>query len=583
MARPKQKPLPSHFIDRDQEARDTIEAAKRLQTEMAKVWTPEIQQLAEKTDNEEVKAKLRQAHEQIALVSERLLAAQARLEFQKFAKYMEGDIGHTMLPGKHFDVMADAFQRVIEGEEVRLIINIAPRRGKSVYSSLLFPAWYLGRFPNKKIIHIGNVKSLAADFGAKIRNLIDTDRYKNVFPDVVLSKDATAKDRFRTIQKGEYFAVGVGGTVTGRGGDLIIVDDPHTETESIDGNTEPPSKDDYDKTFNWFNTVPLIRLQPGGSILIIMQRWAKGDLSGRLVESSKRNKGVLQWDQISIPALVEAGKNERGDTLYESTWPEYWSTKAMIEKRETMLNEPGGAWRWNSMYQQSPGSDSASIFKREYWRVWPDFRPIPKCDFIIQSWDIAATANDRSNYSACVTLGVFTREGYGGKPVYNLIVLGAERGKWEFPDLKKAVKRIYNIEMKDRHDKKTTVHPDCLIVEFKSSGQALVQELRSAGIPITAYRPQSNQYTARNDKFARGQRVLEIVSSGLVWMPNKPWAEELKEEMADFPNGEYDDWYDAMVQALSRFREGGFIRLDTDDDDDWGDKTPKYSGYYNLG
>ena len=155
-------------------------------------------------------------------------------------------------------------------------------------------------------------------------------------------------------------------------------------------------------------------------------------------------------------------------------------------------------------------------------------------------------------------MGVFNTAEREDRPVYNLIVLDAERGKWNFPELKLTVMRKYNSVVKDGH-------PDCLIIEHKSSGIALVQELRKTGVPVTTTSPSGNQYAGGNDKFARGQRVLEILSSGLVHIPSRAWAEMLIEECAEFPNGDYDDLYDAFIQALGRFRDGGFISLATDE------------------
>ncbi len=494
---------------------------------------------------------------------------QCRLDFAQFVKKINPDD----LPGKHFDVLTNAFHRIANGEAVRLIINIAPRRGKSERSSYLFPSWFIGRFPKKKIMAITNVKSLASDFGAKIRNLMDTPEYQEVFPNVKLAKDAQSKDKWRTNHKGEYFAAGVGGTVYGRGADLLILDDIHSERESNDGKMEPPSKEDYDAAWSWYQSI-LSRLHPGGSILCCMQRWSKHDLSGRLVDAARRTPGAHQWEVITIPALEEY-QDVEGNQAWRSTWPEYWSTESMIQLRETMTNEPGGAWRWNAMYQQNPGADSSSIFKREYWKRWPKEKKAPVCEFIIQSWDMAATKSDSANYSACTTWGVFNTSEKEDRPVYNLILLDAERGKWEFPELKQAVVRKYNSVVKDGH-------PDCLLVEYKSAGIGLVQELRATGVPVTAIRPGGNQFMVNNDKFARGQRVLEMLSSGLVWAPYRSWAEEVIEECAEFPNGQYDDFYDTVTQALQRFRDGGFIRLETDEVEE--ERPPERPvSYYNLG
>ncbi len=564
MARAK-KEAPPPVVDEDAQAREIIAKYKAFRAQTEGVLTAE-----------ELKQRLmalpKEKQDELLLmqraVAHKVECAEARLDFSKFVKKINPDD----LQGRHFDILTNAFHRIADGEAVRLIINIAPRRGKSERSSYLFPAWFIGRFPKRKIMAISNVKSLASDFGAKIRNLMDTTEYQDVFPTVRLSKDAQAKDKWRTNYKGEYFAGGVGSTVYGRGADLLILDDVHSERESTDGKMEPPSKEDYDAAWNWYQSI-LSRLHPNGSIIVVMQRWSKHDLTGRLVEASRRTPGSHQWEVITLPALEER-QDVDGNIVYESTWPEYWSTKAMVQLRETMMAEPGGAWRWNSMYQQNPGADTVSMLKREYWKRWEKLKP-PACELVIQSWDLAATAKDRSNYSACTTWGVFRMSEREDKPVYNIILLDAERGQWDFPDLKKAVMRKYNTIVKDGH-------PDVLLVEYKSAGIQLVQELKATGIPVTAVTPTGNQFKASNDKVSRVNRVLEMFTSGLVWAPHKSWAEEVIEECAEFPNGQYDDYVDTVSQALSRFREGGFIRFETDENDDI-EEIVEPAAYYNLG
>jgi len=565
MARPKREPTPV-FVDEDAKAREDIAEFHRMRELMGGKFTDvEIRQKIEAMPPE-TRQKVAQM---VATLTKRFGVAKARLDFAEFAKRMDPD----RLPGRHFDILTKAFHRIADGEEVKLIINIAPRRGKSEYTSYLFPSWFIGRFPKKKILHITNVKTLAADFGAKIRNLLDTPEYQEVFPNVKLSKDASAKDKWRTNYKGEYFAAGIGSTIYGRGGDLCIVDDPHSESESIDGKMEPPSKEDYDATWNWIQSA-YSRVHPGGSILVVMQRWSKHDLTGRLIDAAKRNSKSFQWEVVTIPALEEY-QNAEGDSEWRSTWPEFWPTKAVIQLRETMMSEPGGAWRWNSMYQQDPSADVVSMMKREHWKRWEDGKRAPVCEFVIQSWDMAATKNDKSNYSACTTWGVFRTSAKEDKGVYNIILLDAERGKWDFPDLKKAVVRKYNSVVKDGH-------PDCLLVENKSAGIQLIQELRETGVPVTSYRPTGNQYTASNDKISRVNRILEMFTSGLVWAPKRAWAEEVIEECAEFPNGQYDDYVDTVSQALAKFREGGFIRFDTDEEENDQDNAAPMA-FYNLG
>jgi len=565
MARPKKEAAPV-LIDEDEEARKVLAEYQRWRQMVdGQLTDVELRQRIAALSVE----KQKEWAAKVAYFKKKVECAEARLNFDKFVK----KINPTDLPGRHFDILTNAFHRIAAGESVRLIINIAPRRGKSERSSYLFPAWFIGRFPQKKIMCITNVKTLASDFGAKIRNLMDTPEYQDVFPKVKLSKDAQAKDKWRTNFKGEYFAGGVGSTVYGRGADLLLLDDVHSERESAGGRMEPPTKDDYDATWNWYQSI-LSRLHPGGSILVVMQRWSKHDLTGRLIEAAKRSPGSHQWEVITLPALEEVPQPD-GTVKLESTWPEFWKTESVLQLRETMMSEPGGAWRWNAMFMQNPGADSMAMIKREYWKYWPDQKKAPSCEMVIQSWDLAATAEDKSNYSACTTWGVFSTSEKEDTPAYNIILLDAERGKWDFPELKKTVMRKYHSVVKDGT-------PDCLLVEKKSAGIQLIQELRATGVPVTPYLPAGNQYMGRNDKLARVNRILEIFTSGLVWVPKRAWANEVIEECAEFPNGEYDDYVDTVSQALARFREGGFIRYETDEDDEV-DDTPAVGAYYNLG
>ena len=345
-----------------------------------------------------------------------------------------------------------------------------------------------------------------------------------------------------------------------------IVDDAHSEQSSITGGDAMalPDKEDMAKVFNWFSTLRS-RLQPKGSILIVMQRWASFDLTGRLLEKQKLEPDGDQWEVVELPALLEkvddSGKkvfNAKNEPEYLALFPALWSVEELLKLKASMPS-----WRFQAMYMQDPSAKEGQIIKREYWRIWGQradgtidddkAQEPPKCDFIIQSWDMAATANDRSNYSACITLGVFNIDPQGDKPKYNLIVINAKRGRWEFPELKQEVIAQYK-----------KYNPDTCVVEDKSAGIGIVQELRRAGVPLMSYRPQANQYTAKNDKVARVNAVSDMFHSGMVWIPPYAWAQPVIEEYAVFPNGQNDDYVDAMTQALIRFRQGGFIQLPSD-------------------
>ena len=448
-------------------------------------------------------------------------------KFMEFVKVMWPGFIH----GQHHAVMAKKFEQIANGEIKRLIINMPPRHTKSEFASFLLPAWYLGKFPNRKIIQCSNTSELAVGFGRKVRNLVDGDTYGKVFPNVSLRHDSKAAGRWATNANGDYFAIGVGGTVTGKGADLLIIDDPHSEQEAALASGNPEV---YDKVFEWYESGPRQRLQPGGAIVIVMTRWGKRDLTGRVLQSMVERDGD-EWEIISLPAIK---KNEK------PLWPEFWSYEELVKLRNVLPIS-----KWSAQYQQNPTSEEGAIVKREWWQIWDEKNP-PQCSFIIQSWDTAFTKNERSDYSACTTWGVF--EMNENPEDVHIILLDAHKERLEFPELKKRAMELYR-----------EWEPDSFIVEAKASGAPLIYELRSMGIPVQEFTP-----VRGNDKISRINAVADLFASGKVWCPPTRWAEEVMEEMAAFPNSDHDDLVDSTTQALIRFRKGGFMRLQTDEPDE---------------
>jgi predicted phage terminase large subunit-like protein len=451
----------------------------------------------------------------------------AQKEFMKFVKEM----WPGFIDGRHHKVMAKKFQEIAEGKIKRLIINMPPRHTKSEFASYMLPAWFLGRFPNKKIIQCSNTAELAVGFGRKVRNLVDSEQYAKVFPNVNLRHDSKAAGRWSTNHNGEYFAIGVGGTVTGKGADLLIIDDPHSEQEAKLAATDAAV---FDSVYEWYTSGPRQRLQPGGSIVIVMTRWAKRDLTGRIVKSWIDKDGE-EWEIIDFPAILPSGK---------PLWPEFWS----LEELEALRLELPLS-KWQAQYQQQPTSEEGAIVKREWWKIWEKDTP-PQCEFVIQSWDTAFTKNERSDYSACTTWGVWYLNENPDDP--QIILLDAFKRRMEFPELKETAFNHYK-----------EWEPDAFVVEAKAAGSPLIYELRAMGIPVSEFTPSRG-----NDKIARINSVSDLFASGKVWAPGTRWAEEVIEEMAAFPNSDHDDLVDSSTQALIRFRKGGFIRLQSDEQDE---------------
>ena len=466
--------------------------------------------------------------ESLAEYESSLKREKAQVDFNKFVKEM----WPGFIDGRHHKVMANKFQEIAEGKIKRLIINMPPRHTKSEFASFLLPAWFLGKYPNKKIIQTSNTAELAVGFGRKVRNLVDSEQYAKIFPNVNLRSDSKAAGRWATNAGGEYFAIGVGGTVTGKGADLLIIDDPHSEQEAALAATSPEI---FDKVYEWYTSGPRQRLQPGGSIVVVMTRWSKKDLTGRIIQSSIDKEGNDDWEVIDFPAILPSGN---------PLWPEFWSLEELLSLQSEL---PAG--KWNAQYQQSPTSEEGAIVKREWWKIWEPDRP-PVCEFIIQSWDTAFTKSERSDYSACTTWGVFYKNENPNDP--NVILLDAFKKRMEFPELKE---KAFN------HYKEW--EPDAFIVEAKASGAPLIFELRAMGIPVSEFTPSRG-----NDKMVRINSVSDLFASGKVWAPSTRWADELIEEMAAFPNSDHDDLVDSTTQALIRFRKGGFLRLNSDEDDE---------------
>jgi predicted phage terminase large subunit-like protein len=455
---------------------------------------------------------------------------------------------HEMWPGfingAHHKIMAKKFEDIANGKTRRLIINMPPRHTKSEFGSYMLPAWFLGRDPSKKIIQCSNTAELAVGFGRKVRNLVGSEQYAKIFPNVTLRSDSKAAGRWSTNANGEYFAIGVGGTVTGKGADLLIIDDPHSEQEAAIAASNPEV---YDKVYEWYSSGPRQRLQPGGSIIVIMTRWSKRDLTGRILKSALEKDGD-EWDIIEFPAILPSGK---------ALWPQFWDIKELEVLREE-LPLP----KWQAQYQQQPTSEEGALVKRDWWKKWEQETP-PQCTYVIQSWDTAFTKNERSDYSACTTWGVFYLNEDELQP--NIILLDAFKERLEFPELKEKAFNMYKEWM-----------PDSFIVEGKASGLPLIGELRRMGIPVSEFTP-----TRGNDKIARLNSVTDLFASGKVWAPPRRWADEVIEEMASFPNSDHDDLVDSSTQALIRFRQGGFIRLDSDEPDEpQYFKSKRNAGYY---
>lgn len=436
--------------------------------------------------------------------------------------------------GEHHKRLAQIFEDIANGKKKRVIVNIAPRHGKSELISYLAPAWFLGKYPHKKIIMASHTADLAVNFGRRVRNLVGSEAYRDIFPEVELQADSKSASRWGTNYNGEYFAIGVGGALAGRGADLFIIDDPHSEQDAKLGRA-----DVFKPAWEWFQSGPIQRLMPGGAIIVVMTRWSKLDLTGEIVNQMVKQEGVDEWEVVEFPAIIEDSVTKEEKPL----WPEFWPIEELKAKRAAL-----DVRYWNAQYLQNPTSEEGALIKREWWQVWEKERP-PECEFTIMSLDAAQEKNTRADYNALTVWGVFFNEETDN---YNIILLNSIKERLEFPELKDLCIREYK-----------EWEPDAFIVEKKSNGAALYQEFRRMGIPVGEFTPGKGQ-----DKIARVNAVSDLFRSGIVWAPDRRWAKEVIEECNDFPSGANDDLVDSTTMALMRFRQGGFIRLPIDEPDD---------------
>ena len=352
-----------------------------------------------------------------------------------------------------------------------------------------------------------------------------------IFPDVTLRTDNQAAGRWETNLGGEYYAAGVGGAITGRGADLLIIDDPHSEQDAL-------SETAMDNAYEWYTSGPRQRMQPGGSIVIVMTRWSDKDLTGQLIKKMGDLKAD-KWEIIEFPAILEDDDEEKRTPI----WPQYWKLNELDKVKASLVPS-----KWNAQWQQNPTHDGTSIVKREWWNIWEKSEP-PICDYIIQSYDTAFSKKESADYSAITTWGVFRPD--EGKETH-LILLHCRKGRWDFPELKQVAK-----------EELQAYKPDSVIIEAKASGTPLIQELRRFGVYATAFSPNRGQ-----DKHVRLNTVSPIFEAGHVWRPDTDWAEEVQEEIASFPYGEHDDLVDATTLALLRYRQGSFVRLYDDEEEE---------------
>jgi len=482
-------------------------------------------------DISKLPADIRRTYKQLQVLhAEKKIQNKAKSDFLSFVKC----VWPEFIEGSHHRHIAEKFNKLSRGEIKRLIVNMPPRHTKSEFASYLLPSWMVGRDPKLKIIQVTHTGELAIRFGRKAKHLIDSEEYHKIF-ETRLQEDSKAAGRWETAQGGEYFAAGVGGAITGRGADLLIIDDPHSEQDAL-------SETALESAYDWYTSGPRQRLQPGASIVLVMTRWSTKDLTAMLLKAQKEVKGD-QWDVVEFPAIMEHGP----------VWPEYWKSDELDKVKATLP-----VAKWNAQWMQKPTSEEGAIIKREWWRVWKhDW--IPQLEYVIQSYDTAFLKKETADFSAITTWGLFYPS--IDEPL-NLILLDAVKERYEFPELRRVALQQYKYW-----------NPEMVIVEAKASGLPLTYELRQMDIPVVNFTPSKG-----NDKHVRVNTCAPVFESGMVWAPDQKFADEVIEECAAFPFGDNDDLVDSMTQAVMRFRQGGLIKHPEDYLDE--KKEPRKNEYY---
>jgi predicted phage terminase large subunit-like protein len=422
---------------------------------------------------------------------------------------------------------------------------------KSKLCSNLFPAWCIGRNPHWQVIAVGNSVKFAEDnLSVLTKNIVDTDEYRLIFPEVELRKGSKAKGNWGTTKGGNFFAAGAGSAIAGRGANLTICDDVLSE-QSAYSDTERTAIN------NWYLGGLRTRLSAsGGGELIVNTRWHMDDLSAHMLKVDEESE--YKWKVISIPAILdEAGAKILGKKEGESYWPEVWSLDDLHSKKATFPSS-----HWAALYMQNPVPDEGSIIKEEWIQYWDDDEP-PAVDYVVTSMDTAYSKSEQADYTAITTWGVFfTKEiGLRGKEevVSNLILLEAKKDKMSFGEL-----------LDECQDIKDRIDPDLFIIEKKSSGQSLIQELQLAKFPLHEYLPEKG-------KLERVYACETIFRAGRIYIPKgKYWTKDFVTELVHFPYAPHDDFVDSTSQAIIWMRhnlqmpheyEIGYDSFQEEDDD----------------
>ncbi len=480
------------------------------------------------------------------LLRELLAREEAMESLAAFIEYVSGQ----EVP-RHMRLVCDKLDQVVNGEITRLMVSMPPGHGKSYIVSHYFPAYYLAKNPKRNVIFSTHKQELSDSFGLKVRNLIKSEEFLRIFPDIGVSSDKTAAGEWMTTAGGGYHATAVGANVTGRRGDILIGDDLLSGIEAAE------SESARNKLWAWYGADFFTRRKNKDTpIILIGTRWHLSDHMGRLDQAERDGQGE-KWERVTLPALA-IDNDILGRKPGEALWPEQFPS----EELEKIKRQPSTTSRiWSSLYQQNPVVDSGGIIDQTWFKWWKSKDP-PQIKYVIQSWDTALTANKTSAFSASTTWGVFDDE----NEIPNLILLSAWRDRAEWPVLRRMVQRMardyrddnYRVPIKPVRGRA----PDTILVEAKANGQMLISDLARAGIIATKFNPDKF-----GDKIARVRLVTDLIENGRVWLPAqgptydalRPWAADFLEQCVQFPAADSRDWVDCMTMAFLRIKQSGWV------------------------
>jgi predicted phage terminase large subunit-like protein len=411
------------------------------------------------------------------------------------------------------------------------MIFIPPRHGKSELSSRRFPAWYLGKHPNDPLITASYGQDLASDFGREVRNIVDSDLYHEIFPNISLSSDASAAHKWTIAgHRGEYFAVGVGTATTGRGAKVLLIDDPHKNREEADSFPE------RQRVWDWYRSTAFTRLMPQGSIVLIMTRWHDDDLAGRLLKQAENDPNIPPWEVLSLSADEPDDDDPLGRGPGEALWPSWYDEAALKEIRAVL-----GDREYNALYLQKPTTDEGDYFQLEWFKSYTraELPPHPELRYYGCS-DYATSTRRSADYTVHLVFAVDTED-----KIY-VIDLWRERLK-----PKDWIENVIDLMKKYKPSQWNEERGQIL----NSVGPFLTDRMGER--KVYCYR---EQFTPSRDKTVRARAIQGRAQMGMIYIPkNAPWRGTMLDELVKFPAGTHDDIVDCfslLGLALENVRGG---------------------------